>query len=117
MNEVFRRMLERMEILKEKKENYRPLLHKFKEEVERLLGRGVRVLVFGSVAEGRDGATSDVDVMVIAEEFAELDARLRTYAVARKVFGVPHPFELHLITPKEFEGWYGRFISKYEEIF
>ena len=95
---------------------YRTLLRKFKEEVERSLGREVKVMAFGSVVEGRGRPSSDVDVLVIDREFGKLETRLEIYALARRVFGSVHPFELHLITPEEFENWYVKFIGKYEEI-
>jgi len=115
LSEAFRHAVERSLRFSEMRSKYKDLLQQFKAELEHLLQSPLRMPVFGSVVEGRSGPLSDVDVMMISDEFRELEKRLKTYALARRVFGSPHPFELHLITREEFE-WYRRFVSTYEEI-
>jgi predicted nucleotidyltransferase len=115
LSEAFRHAVERSLRFSQMRSKYKDLLRQFKAELEHLLQSPFRMLVFGSVVEGRSGPTSDIDVMVISDEFRELEKRLKTYDLARRVFGSPHPFELHLITQGEFE-WYRRFVSRYEEI-
>jgi predicted nucleotidyltransferase len=95
--------------------SYQNLLQQFKAELEQLLQTSVRILVFGSVVEGKSGPLSDVDVMVISNEFNDVGKRLKTYDLARNIFSTPNPFELHLITQEEFK-WYKKFISNYKEI-
>jgi len=115
LSEAFKRVVKRSLKLAAMRSRYQESLRRFKSELAHHLKSRVRVLVFGSVAEGRSGPLSDVDVLVICDEFKELEKRLKTYDLARQVFGTPNPFELHLVTLEEFE-WYRKFISNYEEI-
>jgi predicted nucleotidyltransferase len=115
LSEAFKRVVKRSLKLSAMRSSYQNLLQRFKAELEQLLQTSVKIIVFGSVVEGRSGPLSDVDVMVISDEFKEVGKRLKTYDLARSVFGTPNPFELHLLTQQEFE-WYKKFISSYREI-
>ena len=115
MSEAFKRAVKRSLKLAAMRSNYQESLRRFKAELEQLLQSRVKVIVFGSVAEGRSGPLSDVDVLMICDEFKELEKRLKTYYLARRIFGTPNPFELHLVTQDEFE-WYEKFISSHREI-
>jgi predicted nucleotidyltransferase len=115
LSEAFKRVVKRSLKLSAMRSSYQSLLQRFKAELEELLQTRVRILVFGSVVEGKSGPLSDVDVMVISNEFNDVEKRLKTYELARNIFGTPNPFELHLITQEEFE-WYKKFISIYREI-
>lgn len=59
---------------------------------------------------------SDIDVLVIDEK-ANFNKGIRVKAEVSKRFNHIHPFELHVITPQEYDGWYKNFIKgQMEEI-
>jgi predicted nucleotidyltransferase len=57
--------------------------------------------IFGSYAVGTAGAQSDLDIFVIALAPGDVDTRVR--AVKRLLFGVLHPLDIFVFTPREFE--------------
>src|SRR6516225_4122386 len=56
---------------------------------------------FGSYAVGFAGEKSDLDLFII-KATAE-HSSVRRQAVARLLFGVLHPLDIHVFTPEEFE--------------
>ncbi len=86
-----------------------------KEVAERLLG-DVRVYLFGSVVEGADTPSSDVDIMVVSSATPRsVGGRSKIVAKILKEVGVDAPIEVHLIRPEE-ESWYLRFVRKRVEV-
>jgi predicted nucleotidyltransferase len=73
------------------------------------------VYVFGSVIEGKDKPMSDVDVAVVIRDSAGEEERMRLYKKVGKNFGL-HPFEIHIVTPEEWENRYRRFVRRFVEI-
>lgn len=59
-------------------------------------------LVFGSVAEGRATETSDVDLLVLSEDFAKLDTDERAKLLYRASVGFPYDLHVFGLTPQEF---------------
>ena len=80
------------EVLKHLK-NYRKIAEKIKEMARRRCG-SARVMVFGSVVEGRITALSDIDVLIICdldeEERVKLKAEIRRGARIRCPRRAPH---------------------------
>lgn len=76
--------------------------------------RDARVLVFGSVVEGKVTALSDIDILVICD----LDERERSglKAEIRRKLGYDVPIELHIVSEEEYRNWYERFMGKFEEV-
>ena len=93
--------------------DHRNLVKAIKEIVRRRY-ENARVLVFGSVIEGRYTASSDIDVLIVADIGPEERVKLKV-EILREI-GLHIPVEIHIATPEEFERWYSRFIEKYEEI-
>jgi predicted nucleotidyltransferase len=93
--------------------NWRFYLKKIKREAKKILGKKTKVFLFGSFVKGDFGPQSDIDVLIVSENlpenFNEI-TKIRT-KIKSKV-GVFSPFQLHLATPEEFEGWYKNFIKK-----
>ncbi len=56
---------------------------------------------FGSYAVGSQRASSDLDLFVIRDTVESPGARKR--AIRSLLFGVVHPIDIHVFTPKEFE--------------
>lgn len=71
-----------------------------------LLGRGIDVsgmYLFGSHAEGRATADSDIDVVVISPAFAAMDGWQRTVVLAEAITEVWAPIEAIAASPAEWE--------------
>jgi len=93
-------------------------MKRIKAEAEKLLGEGVRVLLFGSVVEGRHlRGRSDIDVLIIGEKVPKtMRGKAEIWVEILRRLGDPFAlFEFHLVTPNEFEEWYSKFIKKYKE--
>ncbi len=111
-------MFERIIDLVREEEKYRsdPLrtAKAVKKMAERLLGE-VKVYLFGSVVEGADTPSSDVDIMVVSSRTPTIGERSRLVAEILKEVGVDAPIEVHLLIPEE-EEWYLRFVKKRVEV-
>ena len=97
-------------------DNYLKYGEEIKEKAQELLG-SVRVLMFGSVVKGEARPTSDIDVLIISEALpqeASQKAKIRTKI--KSEIDPFSPFQLHLVTPEEFNGWYKNFIDEFKEI-
>ena len=68
------------------------------------------VIVFGSVLEGKHTMASDIDLLVVLDSIERRDEILMKI---NEVLGEFHPFQIHLVTGKEFE-WYKMFIKKWK---
>ena len=86
------------------------------KEVARMYDKGARVLLFGSRVSGGARPDSDVDVLTITEAAKDLKLRLRIRVEIAKEVGELAPFEVHIVTPRDFEGWYKRFLREYREV-
>jgi len=91
---------------KEYFENYMYYAKLVKEAV------GGEVIVFGSVIEGKHTMASDIDLLVVLDSIERRDEILMKI---NEVLGEFHPFQIHLVTRKEFE-WYKRFIKKWKRV-
>ncbi len=111
-------MFERIIDLVREEEKYRsdPLrtAKAVKKMAERLLGE-VKVYLFGSVVEGADTPSSDMDIMVVSSRTPTIGERSRLVAEILKEVGVDAPIEVHLLIPEE-EEWYLRFVKKRVEV-
>lgn len=88
-------------------EHYRGEIEKF---FKNKLGN-VEVRFFGSVMTENFDAESDVDVLVISPNTPQrLYERSKLIAELKSLIGFTSPFEVHLITYEEYEGWYKNFI-------
>ncbi len=59
---------------------------------------------------------SDIDVLVVTREASDVWRRVRIRVEVKRVIGDLTPFEIHLVTPEEFEVWYRRFIDVMLEV-
>jgi predicted nucleotidyltransferase len=80
--------------------------------IKDLLGfKDLEVLLFGSVVEGQCTMASDIDLFIVSDEVPRsLDERAKLLNRINDAVGYLHPFEVHLITTKEYD-WYKRFIK------
>lgn len=102
------------EVWEEKKEyfeNYKFYCQKIKKEAENILGF-VEVLVFGSIVKGKFTPKSDIDILIISENLPESqEERSKIRTKIKSNVGPFSPFQIHLATPKEYQGWYQNFIK------
>lgn len=83
-------------------ENYRFYCKRIKKEAEYLLG-SVKVLVFGSLIKGEFTPRSEIDILIISEDLPEAqEERNRIRTRIKSSVDPFSPFQIHLITPKEY---------------
>ncbi|MCS7138042.1 MAG: nucleotidyltransferase domain-containing protein [Candidatus Caldarchaeum sp.] len=85
-------------------------------DIARSRDPAARVLVFGSFVKGCMRPDSDIDVLIITDEARETDRRIRLKVEILRTVGFVNPFQIHMATPQEYEGWYKRFIDKHVEV-
>jgi len=88
--------------------NLKELLKSIKCDVEKL-APGVEVYLFGSYAESRATAGSDVDILVVVESVSEEEAYRIKAHLKRKY--IEYPLEVHVVPRSLYERLYKRFIS------
>jgi len=88
-------------------------LSNVREDVEGIIPNA-EVYLFGSYAEGRAVASSDIDILIIINEGDRVNAEEVKTVVKRKY--IEYPVEVHVVTKEEFERWYKRFIGKLVKI-
>ncbi|BAB65662.1 nucleotidyltransferase domain-containing protein [Sulfurisphaera tokodaii] len=74
-----------------------------------------RVILFGSIARGNYRIDSDIDVLIITEKGKSAWDKAVISSLIKEKIGFGDPLELHVVTRKEYEEWYKKFIDVYEE--
>lgn len=100
----------------EEKEKYfkdfRAYCEIIKKKAEEIIGE-IRVVVFGSVVRGDFTPNSDIDILIISDNLPEsMEERLKIKTAVKSSLGRLNPFQLHLVTTKEFEEYYKPFVKK-----
>ena len=75
-------------------DQYRAVLEKFGIHAE-------RVVLYGSFAQGKDRADSDIDLVVISQDFKGLNLRERLEILGKAAARVMKPIEARGYTPQE----------------
>ena len=83
-----------------------------------LKDKNLKAIIFGSIIdESYHVMLSDIDMLVISENIPrKAKERAEILSKIDSMIGSFNPFEIHLITPKEYENWYKKFIDKCIEI-
>ena len=110
--EVLRKTSESFQRYRDKLDSHLKLIKAVGEE---FFGE-VDVYLFGSTVRGENRPLSDIDVAVVLERRPSLDERMRFLTRLRDLLGTFHPFEIHVIGRKEWEGWYRRFVREYRKV-
>lgn len=113
------KLIELLLELREEKERYYadPMRYARKiKEVVRSLDPDARVFLFGSFVRGTMRPDSDIDVLIVTGMAAEVWSRVRVMVEVKRAIGDLAPFQLHVVTPDELEGWYRRFIDVMMEV-
>lgn len=89
--------------------NYKKYFKEIKKIVKKEIGPA-KVVLFGSILTKRK-PKRDIDVLIISPKFKKKENKLKLKKKIYFKFGWLFPFELHLITPEEYENWYKYFIK------
>lgn len=117
MGKFFDLLLERKKIRDKYLENIDYYLSIIKSRAKKVLGEGTKVYLFGSYLKKDFGPNSDVDILVVAENYIDKRKKGEILVSILEGFEVFHPFEVHLVSKEEFENWYLNFIKEnYQEI-
>lgn len=107
--------LKELERLEEYRKNLRKYLKMMKDIVS-AEDPDARVFLFGSQVKGTSRVDSDIDVLIVTRLAGDAWERARLRAKINEALGEGNPFELHIATDEEFEGWYMKFLDAYEEV-
>jgi len=94
--------------------NYLEYANQIKKETERILGK-VKVFIFGSILR-KGEVPQDIDILIISPKIKNTSQKSKILAEIWKKIGWLAPFEIHLITPEEYQNWYRYFIKEKKEI-
>ena len=92
---------------------------KYAEKVKEIVKQrdpDARVMLFGSAVKGELRPDSDIDLLIITDIAEKLDERIGLRMEVMKILGEGSPFEIHIVTAEEYEGWYRRFIDRFLEL-
>lgn len=97
--------------------NYSFWAKKIKKVANEILGDS-QVFIFGSVLKkGAGEVPRDIDILIISPNAESGEKRIRKkIKILKKAVGSDSPFQLHLITPKEYKEWYQFFLKEKIEI-
>jgi hypothetical protein len=94
--------------------NYLKYSQLIKKEAERAAGK-VKVYLFGSILRKRE-VPEDIDILIISSEFENKEKKRATRKRIIKKLGFFSPFQIHLVTEREYKNWYKYFIKKKKRI-
>jgi hypothetical protein len=110
-------MLETMKNHREMLKNYKKYLKKINISASKILNDS-KLYLFGSILEGKVVGGSDIDILIIADVPKNHLLRAEIIAKIEESAGLPlsHPFEIHLLTLKEFNTWKEIYHFKFNDI-
>jgi predicted nucleotidyltransferase len=91
------------------RENY-IIITEYKSRLEALGIRAKKIIVYGSHASGRAGEDSDLDLVVVSDDFGDMDLWERLCLLGRARKGIKRPMEILGLTEEEYESEYDTFI-------
>ena len=97
-------------------EEYRKRWMEFAKEIKELaeefFGTNfLKLYVFGSTVRGDYEPLSDVDVAVVLREGVDEWTRAKFRSLVSKRLGACNPFEIHVVSEREWREWYARFVK------
>lgn len=99
-------------------QNYLDYVRLIKKKAEEILGN-CRLLVFGSILKGDyHPVLSDIDILIISPN-APVDSEQKSKIKVKLLadFEMGNPFEIHIISPDDYENWYSKFIKEKTEVY
>ncbi len=79
------------------------IISRFKKELESLGVRVEKVILYGSFARGDYREDSDIDLLVISQDFEGKDYWERIDILSEAIYEIFEPIEAVAMTPNEFE--------------
>ena len=79
------------------------VLTRFREAIESQRIKVDKLILFGSYAIGANREGSDIDVIVLSNDFASKDYWARTDILSRAIYEVFEPIEAVALTPEEWD--------------
>jgi uncharacterized protein len=79
----------------------KPELDKYIVNIRKQI-RVSRALLYGSIAEGKSDSYSDVDLLIISDDFANIDIDDRAKMLYRKSAGFPYDLHVYGTTTSEY---------------
>ena len=86
-----------------------------KKEAEKVVGKRIKGYVFGSILK-KDEIPQDIDILLISQPFEDYRIRRKIRIKIFEKLKTISPFEIHLITPDQYQNWYRFFIKEKIEI-
>lgn len=85
------------------KETLLEIISDFKNDLEQNGTRIDRIILFGSYAKGTQKEESDIDLVVISDDFKDKSAWQRIEIVSDAIYKIREPIEAVTLTPEEWE--------------
>lgn len=108
----------KLETLKEWEKYYKNVRF-YLEKIKTIIkchDKSAKLILFGSQVKGTMKPGSDIDVLIISKLAKSIKNRLKVRVKIAREIGDSTPFEIHIITPEEYEKWYKNFIDKKVEV-
>jgi predicted nucleotidyltransferase len=81
----------------------RSVVDKYKRSLETLGIRVKRIILYGSYASGNAKNESDIDLLVVSDDFERMDLWKRLALLGRARMGIKRPMEIIGFTEEEFK--------------
>jgi len=78
-------------------------INRFKAIIENKKIKLSKIILFGSFANGTYKKGSDIDIILISEDFSSMDYWQRIELLTEAIYEIFEPIEAFLFTPKEWE--------------
>jgi predicted nucleotidyltransferase len=75
-----------------------------------------KVILFGSFVKGGFKPDSDIDILIVTRHAENPLDRGGLYRAIVSGIGLDNPFEFHIVTHREFNDTYRKFIKTYKEV-
>ena len=79
------------------------ILSEYQQKLEALGLRVKKIILYGSHATGKAGEDSDIDLVVISDDFRDMDLWERLCLLGRARMGIKRPMEILGFAEEEFE--------------
>ncbi len=83
------------------RQKVRKIVQAYKKSLERLGLHIEKIILYGSYAYGHPQKYSDIDLIVVSEDFSRMNVRERAEILGEGVIGVMEPIEARGYTKKE----------------
>jgi len=88
------------------------IINEYKQKLEAMGVRVKKIILYGSHALGKAGEDSDIDLLVVSDDFKGMDLWERLCLLGRARIGIKRPMEISGITEEEFKSEHsGTFIG------